>query len=85
MRGFLDRLGFPGSSWRRPVLWTLLSVFVTLADALPPYTGDNFGSRAFHGGALLVFGGYTANSWRKHRQLPIALLGRAEWPQKDKE
>jgi len=78
MRDFLARGGYPdGASLRRPILWTLLLLFMAVATALPPH-GTTSG-RFLEVFGLLCIGHYTGQSWRKHRQPVVEPLGQVAW------
>jgi hypothetical protein len=78
MREYLERLGYPGTSSRRPLLWTLFVALMLVANAWNP--DSRFGGRVMTGLALVFLGKYAADSWRRHHRAPVPPLGRVEWP-----
>lgn len=76
MRGYLERLGYPGTSSVRPILWSLFVTFMLLANGWD----SGFGGHLIIGLGLVFIGRNTSDSWRKHRQPPVPPLGRVEWP-----
>lgn len=81
MRTFVDRLGYPGTAWRRPLLWTLGVALVIVAQAVPQHAmNETFADRVFGDIGLLAIARYAGRSWRKHRVSPLPPLGRVAWP-----
>jgi hypothetical protein len=76
MRDYAERLGYPGTSSFRPLLWTLLVGFMLLGNGW----ASEFGGRVIIGLGLVFVGKYTADSWRKRRHPPVPPIGTVEWP-----
>lgn len=71
MRGFFDRLGYPGTAWRSPVLLALLLIVDIIFHGLATHAGETFGGRVLHDLSLLGVAAATVRSGRKHRVLPL--------------